>query len=96
MSFIVVDRKLNTPGKLLYKQDQDSGKVCVYAACQNIRDNVEGGVEGGYPVRLTSRLSSVSIMVHADSKTPIRLHVCKGDEIWISGENECVAWCVVD
>lgn len=92
MSFIVVDRKLDTPGILLYKQDQDSGKVCVYAASKNITDNVEGG----YPVRLTSRLSAVSVMVHANAKTPIRLHVCKGDEIWISSEHECVAWCVVD
>ena len=90
MSFIVVDRKLNTPGKLLYKQDQDSGRVCVYAASQQRTENDD------FPVRLTSRLSAVSVMVRADSKTPIRLHVCKGDEIWISGENECVAWCVVD
>lgn len=92
MSFIVVDRKLNTPGKLLYKQDQDSGKVCVYVAGQNITDNVEDS----FPVRLTSRSSAISVIVHANSKTPIRLHVCKDDEIWISGDNECVAWCVVD
>ena len=90
MSFIVVDRKPTTPGILLYKQDKDSGSnVCVYAASKNI-------VEGGYAVHLTSRLSGVSIVVHANTTTPIRLYVCKDDEIWISSEHECVAWCVVD
>jgi hypothetical protein len=92
MSFIVVDRKLNTPGILLYKQDNEAGNVSVYAAGQTTTDNGQDT----YPVRLTSRVSGLSIVVHAQSKTPIRLHVCKGDEIWISGENECVAWCVVD
>jgi hypothetical protein len=91
-NFIVVDRKLNTPGILLYKQDQDSGKVCVYAAS---RDNTDL-VEEFYRVRLTSRSSAISVMVDANPRTPIPLHVCKDDEIWISSECECVAWCVVD
>lgn len=95
MPFVLVDKKLNTFGKPLYKNaDKRRNTVSIYGAREEPQNNINCIMA---QVRLMSRHTNTSVLVTLDDKMPVRLQIDNDDEeIWVSSDARWVVWCVVE
>ena len=89
--FVRLDRGFNTPGKMIFRNldDTDIVTVAVHVAHEEFPD-----VQGRIHTRLTQRSSGISVQIDVGSSVTISLD--PGDEVWAAADpaHKLVAWAV--
>lgn len=102
MGFVLVDRKLNTPGVLLPQQwlgtgNMSSHTLSIYAAACKENDLIDAQQPlEPLLLRVSLRQTAISFSAHVGCEKPLRLQIHKNEEIWVSCDTRCVVWSVVE